>query len=136
MNLVLANVVMFGAWPYIVSFWLSPLIFGVESWVVWGRHRQGVGFGQAFGTVFVANLVSALIGLMLAGWGVWGLQNLSDWGFDLVLVIWSWAMSCMIEYAVLRLMLPKVGIRGIAMTCLWMNTVTYVLIFVALRTLV
>lgn len=123
---MLANTILFGAWPYIGIFTLSPLILLLETLVLRLRHPAEVWRKRALAVVFIANLVSSSVGLALAGWGIRGFEEVSATTRDYQLVAWAWGMSCVTEYAILRLFVPKVRVRRLIATCLWMNVVSYI----------
>lgn len=42
-------------------------------------------------------------------------------------------MSCVTEYAIFRLFVPKVKVRRLIATCLWMNFVSYIPVLIYVR---
>lgn len=108
---MLANTILLGAWPYIGILTLSPLIWLLETLVLRLRLPKEVSGERALLAVFVANVVSSLVGLALAGWGIRGFEEASATTRDYQLVAWAWAMSCVTEYAIFRLFVPKVKVR-------------------------
>lgn len=83
---MLANTILLGAWPYIGILTLSPLIWLLETLVLRLRHPAEASVGRAVLAVLVANVVSSLVGLALAGWGIRGFEEVSATTRDYQLV--------------------------------------------------
>ncbi|MBB5040277.1 hypothetical protein [Prosthecobacter dejongeii] len=132
---MLGNSILPGFWPYIAIFWLSPLIWILETAVLRLRHRNEVSGERGLAAVFVANVVSAIVGMALAESGIRGFEDVSATTRDYQLVAWAWAMSCVTEYAVLRLFVPKVRVGRLIVTSLWMNVVSYIPVVIYVRSL-
>lgn len=132
---MLANTILPGLWPYIGVFYLSPLIWILETAVLRLRHRTEVSGGRGLAAVFMANVVSAMVGLALTESGIRGFEDVSATTRDYQLVAWAWSMSCVTEYAVLRLFVPKVRVGRLIITSLWMNVVSYIPVLIYVRSL-
>jgi len=59
---VLANTILAGAFPFLVTMYLSPLVLLVETLVLRSRHRKTITWGKVSLAVLLANLFSFLLG--------------------------------------------------------------------------
>ena len=125
---LLANTILASNLPYIFVLLLSPLILLIEATVAWKRHRPLIRFGKAFGLVSIANAASTFVGMLFAKGGIRGFQDVSKEGEVVATLIWAWAMSCVVEYAMMRSFMRDSKPTEMAVTIVLMNLASYALV--------
>jgi len=133
---LLANTILASDLPQIFVLLLSPLVLLIETTIVWKRHRPSVRFGKAFGIVSVANVASMLVGGLFAQGSIRGFQDSSKEAEVVVTLIWAWAMSCVVEYAMMRGFMADAKATRLAATSVLMNLASYALISVCIWRLI
>lgn len=133
---LLANTILAADLPQIFVLLLSPLVLLIEATVLWKLNRPSVRFGKAFGVVSVANISSILVGGLFGQGSVRGFQDSSKEAEVVATLIWAWAMSCVVEYAMMRSFMADAKAARLATTSVLMNLASYALISVCIWRLI
>jgi hypothetical protein len=127
---VLANTILAGAFPFLVTMYLSPLVLLVETLVLRSRHRKTMTWGKVSLAVLLANLFSFLLCGIFCRETIRGFEDIKHVYIPFVATFWAFTMSVASEYLIVRCWLGTMTWRTSFGTCLLMNVASYALIIV------
>lgn len=126
----LANTILAGAFPFLATMYLSPIVLLVETLVMRRRHRYTLTWGKASLAVLLANVFSFLLGGIFCNETIRGLEDIEHVHIPVIVTFWAFTMSVASEYLIVRCWLGSMTWRNSFGTCLLMNMASYVLIIV------
>ena len=126
--LILANTILAGHFPYLIALYLSPLVLGVETFIIRWLGKGTLATTESLRAALLANIASFLVGLSLNQGAIRGLKVASKAVTVTTAIAWAFVMSVTAEYVVLRLVLKQKSTLNCMRIAIAMNGCSYAFI--------